>query len=667
MSSGSIFIHVGGRMLGRVLAQFVCCLVALPLSAADDLWQWVTPRPQGHSLSGAAIGNGVRVAVGKRGTVITSTDGIEWRTSQTGADYWLRDVVWANGLFVAVGGESGEELSPGLGVVLTSSDGVSWFEQYRAQGLTLAAVAWTGSRFVAVGNGRGVLVSADGISWSRLIFESGELHSEFIWDLAWNGSQLVAIGRNGYFGGTPSYFTSENGEAWQQFTFEREYAPHTIAASGGRFVTIGSQYDALVSDDGQTWIEAPYVASRNLTEIVGGGDRFLATGNGVVGTSLDGYIWAIEEQPTESLVYGLAWLGTGYLAVGEDGFLMSSPEGSEWTQLSTKSFDPWDLSEIDELATNGSTIVGVGEGGLIITCQNRTEWERRSSPARSWLTAVIWTGSAFWAAGGREVLKSVDGVHWAQIHNDPDIRLFDFVWNGSLFVAVGRHSTRVDDEWFNRRVVLTSPNGYDWSYQYFYDEGILFTVGWTGSSFVAAGSGTVYLTSGDGVDWQRHPQSEDLELTDMASNGDRLVAVGRRSRVGGIIRSTEDGIHWVESDLPEDDASSFVDVTWTGTHFVAVSRSIGDPIFMSTDGISWLSEITGTGVSPLSVVGDDRSLFVVGSGLQIIRRTKRLAGPETPRRSGRRVVPVGDKVRVAPSFSDDLESSSRFFRGTILN
>ncbi len=90
-------------------------------------------------------------------------------------------------------------------------------------------------------------------------------------------------------------------------------------------------------------------------------------------------------------------------------------------------------------------------------------------------------------------------------------------------------------------------------------------------------------------------------------------------------------------------------MTWTGTHFVAVSRRSGDVIFTSTDGISWSSETTGTGVGPVSVVGDARSLYITGRGLQIIRRTKSLADPPSPRRPGRRVEAVGDKVGVAPS------------------
>ena len=615
----------------RILPLLVCRLL-LPCRSRlrTPLWEWVTPWPQGYDLYAAAAGNGVTVAVGRNGTVITSTDGIEWRTSHTGTGYRLSDVVWGDGIFVAVGGElGGFEFSPGLGVILTSSDGFIWQERHREDYLTLEAVVWTGTRFVSVGIGDRVLLSSDGLVWSEVQLEE----SEFIWDLAWNGSQLVALGGRGYFGGPPTFFTSENGEVWQQFTIEREYAPESIAASGGRFVAVGSEHDALVSDDGLTWTVSPYESPRELDIVVDGGVHFLAVGNDVVGTSLDGYTWSIEERATESRVHGLAWLGDGYLAVGEDGFMMSSPDGSEWTQLSEKAFELGGSREINELAMGGSTIVGVGAG--IITGRHGTEWSWRWAPGDVNPASVIWAGSAFWAAGSNGVIRSFDGIHWEQMLLDSNLRLVDIVWNGSLFVAVSGDR------------VVTSSDGHDWSIHYIGGNGNLHTVGWTGSEFVAAGGGSMYLISSDGVEWRPHPQAEDLYLTDMASNGIRLVAVGGRWEVGGLILSTVDGVDWVEASLPEEDASSFDDVTWTGTHFVAVSRSSGDVIFTSTDGISWSSETTGTGVWPVSVVGDDRSLFVTGRGLQIIRRTKSLADPPSPRRPDHRVEPGGDKVRAA--------------------
>lgn len=635
--------HVG-FMFRLVLTLLIFCLVAVPGFAGDQLWEWVTPLPQGHDLFAAASGNGVVVAVGRGGTIVTRGDGGEWVMTQSGEGYPLTDVVWANGLFVAVGGDLGFEFNPEQGVILTSDDGSTWVERYRTESLTLTAVAWTGSRFVAVGIGDRVLLSPDGLSWSEQQLESivGMLY------LAWNGSKLVGAGGDDGYIGAHSYFTSDNGEQWFQAPFGCEFCqPKSIVASNGRFVVAGPWLKALVTDDGLAWIEAPYAGSISLERVAASDDGFVAIGPDIVGRSIDGYQWSVAELPTEEQVYSLAWCEDQYLAVGDDGFMMSSSDGSQWTQLSKNSFDLTGTLELNELATNGPIIVGVGEAGVIVTGRHGTDWERRSAPIEAEFNAVIWTGSAFWTAGQYGVLRSTDGVHWAQMLLDYGVRLFDIDWNGSLFVAVGWRP-RID----GRKVILTSPDGHEWTYHFLDYDGHLFTVGWTGSRWVAVGSGARLYTSADGLTWQPRTLDEGLTLKDMAWNGSRLVAVGGRYEYGGLILTTEDGVSWVESTQPEAATREFDDVTWTGTHFVAVSRASGDVIFTSTDGLEWTSETTATGVWPVSAVGDDRSLYVTGGGLKIIRRTEPLRGIEAPRRPDRRVVPgVGVRKENSPPVS----------------
>lgn len=48
--------------------------------AADplDTWTWKNPLPTGDNLSAVTYGNGRFVAVGWKGTTLTSVDGIEW-------------------------------------------------------------------------------------------------------------------------------------------------------------------------------------------------------------------------------------------------------------------------------------------------------------------------------------------------------------------------------------------------------------------------------------------------------------------------------------------------------------------------------------------------------------------------------------------------------------
>jgi hypothetical protein len=48
-------------------------------------------------------GNGLFVAVGEDGTILTSPDGVTWTQRTSGTSNWLNGVAYGNGLFVAVG------------------------------------------------------------------------------------------------------------------------------------------------------------------------------------------------------------------------------------------------------------------------------------------------------------------------------------------------------------------------------------------------------------------------------------------------------------------------------------------------------------------------------------------------------------------------------------
>jgi hypothetical protein len=62
-------------------------------------------------------GNGLFVAVGDGGAILTSPDGVTWTPRTSGTSNTLFGVTYGNGLFVAVGDG---------GAILTSPDGVNW-------------------------------------------------------------------------------------------------------------------------------------------------------------------------------------------------------------------------------------------------------------------------------------------------------------------------------------------------------------------------------------------------------------------------------------------------------------------------------------------------------------------------------------------------------------
>lgn len=166
-------------------------------SPPDCLWTW-------YSTDGSTwISNPVAVsspncrprqiiwtnqftAVGDLGLIMTSPDGATWTVQASGTSDSLWDIVYASGLYVAVGGLDG--------TVLTSPDSVTWTP--RTSGMsscTLEGVAHNGTIFIAVGNSC-ILTSPDGINWHRqsglpLIPGAGILA-----DVTWSGFRWVAVG-----------------------------------------------------------------------------------------------------------------------------------------------------------------------------------------------------------------------------------------------------------------------------------------------------------------------------------------------------------------------------------------------------------------------------------------------------------------------------------------
>lgn len=107
---------------------------------------------------------GVCVAVGVRGYdgaafVFRSEDTVTWAEVEIPLTGELRSVVFADGVFVAVGGDT----SP---LVVRSTDGLTWTQEAAPNAYRLDGVAYNGRVFAAKDIGGRVITSADGIGWA---------------------------------------------------------------------------------------------------------------------------------------------------------------------------------------------------------------------------------------------------------------------------------------------------------------------------------------------------------------------------------------------------------------------------------------------------------------------------------------------------------------------
>jgi hypothetical protein len=122
------------------------------ISYNGTTWTRIT-SPARVWLDSVAYGNGTFVMTGDAGTIMTSSDGINWAIRPSGTSNELRGVTFANNTFLAVGKN---------GTILTSIDGTAW--RSRASGTTqeLWNAAYGNYTFVVVGEG-GVILQSDAV------------------------------------------------------------------------------------------------------------------------------------------------------------------------------------------------------------------------------------------------------------------------------------------------------------------------------------------------------------------------------------------------------------------------------------------------------------------------------------------------------------------------
>jgi hypothetical protein len=290
------------------------------VQATEVSWQALAHNP-GSNRS-------VIISDGRNATSLDN--GASW-SFKTGVNHTFSDVTWSAGLnaFVAIqfrGSDSG---------IYTSTDGLMWVNiGYANAGKRIAA-----SESMLVNatyrhlNQSGIAASTDGINWTLVLNTDRDIQ-----DLLWSGSQFIAVGHEG------TVLISTNGTDWQD---------RSLPTGHGRFLKSGaSSADKLV--------------------VIGA--------FGAVYTSNDnGQTWTSAESGTDQHLSAIAWTGSEFVAVGEDGVALYSADGNDWTVKPTQyndvlfSADPY---HFHTLLWTGSTLIGAGTRGLIATSPAYLESER---------------------------------------------------------------------------------------------------------------------------------------------------------------------------------------------------------------------------------------------------------------------------------------------------
>ena len=332
-------------------ALFALLTLVLCISTtAEEQWTWTLRRSGPEHLNAVAAGNGMFVAVGDSGAILTSPDGIDWVTGNSGTNVALYSVIWGGEQFVAVGDS---------GMVVTSPDGMEWTVRNSGKDYRIGSVAYGDGKYVALAGYASypgkeytyVLISDDGIGWTGSAFrpDYGFMPISTLMKIAYGGGRF--IGGNSDM----NILNSTDGINW-------DFSP------GRSFYPCGNN---ALDPCGPPFVPVPCMPSAyDILSITYGNGMFLVIGDGGArARTVNGNEWELIEPSCGRHTIGAQtaiYDGTRFVIAGAGGIFVADRGGNSSTysfdhgagleQISTKKFNPWSVRAVS-MAYNGNVYV----------------------------------------------------------------------------------------------------------------------------------------------------------------------------------------------------------------------------------------------------------------------------------------------------------------------
>ena len=214
------------------------------------------------------------------------------------------------------------------------------------------------------------------------------------------------------------------------------------ASNRVKFVTGWESVDALDIDNPTSSMFSPksIIFANNLFVAVGG---FPASG-GQIGWSDDGVSWKVIDNTTfgTSIINGIAYGNSKFIAVGNDGKMASSANGKTWTSINVSTI--FGTSNINDIAYGNSRFFAVGDDSkTAYLADSDSTWTSASASPAS-LRRIVYGANTFMAYGTHPSV--VNGVNcsfgnsstsWTLFGNIAGFMIWDLISNGTILVEVG--------------------------------------------------------------------------------------------------------------------------------------------------------------------------------------------------------------------------------------
>jgi len=585
---------VFGSLLALVLAAPASGAIVLP-----PVWRWSNPTPHGANVVDMAYADGLYVQVGERGQVFTSTDLSLWIPRETLTFAALRGVTWFGSRLVITGE---------AGTVLYSDDAVQF--ELIDLGTTnwLESVAASPDRVVAVGDWGAIYSSPNAVDWTLVPVSFTNI---WLRGIAYGNGSFVTVGESGFIA------TSADGTAWQEQASGTQTHLNRVAWTGDRFLAVGDGGQAFSSSAGTDWQPVVTGATNALFAVAGVPGSQAVAGNVELRLSKTGawsdQLGATLSAPAPAWTYYAALHdGIGHVVAGASGMTVASTETNGVVHWNTPT-DPI-RSWLWQVARTPDHYLAVGDRGTILSSPNGIDWDLElvpSSVTNSVLLGVGGSTNLFLAVGSQgTILWAANIFLWNPVEPAPTPNdLQGVLFDGTQYLVCGGAGT-----------VLTSPNGTNWTARSTPTTSFLMSVERFPDGYVAVGEDGVILTSSDATSWTRRTVSTTNWLSQVRWLNGVLLAVGEN----GTILTSTNGMSWKTRVSGTERWLNAVDFV-SGTWLVAGNQGTA---LVSPDLTNWFNIGTITRKSLYGLVIHEGQLITVGSEGVILR--SQLVPPTTP-------------------------------------
>lgn len=216
--------------------------------------------------------------------IYVSDDGEKWTKVYSGDSFNMGSFACDGNTIVYVSGTTG--------TVITSTDGLNWVERRVDILEDVQQIFYDGKRFIAYSYEK-VFASPDGLNWSLLTDYNGFgiklLDGEYfnIVEIIWNGKEYVGICDSNIPDAEFIVITSKDGVTWENRICDARFSPYKMAWNGYRYVATGlliNDFEGLVimmtSVNGKDWEQVSVNGLKEIlfNDIIWDGSQFVAVG-----------------------------------------------------------------------------------------------------------------------------------------------------------------------------------------------------------------------------------------------------------------------------------------------------------------------------------------------------------------------------------------------------